>query len=718
MGMTGRIARACSRHPRRTLAAWALAVVAALAGAATGLKGLTTDSHVTGSPESTRAARLIDTAFPFDPAKAVSDVVVVRSERYTIDSPRFRAFVRKLERAGLAGGTIVSAHVYLSDSDPSLVSADRHATRIPLLVYGDSEVKPVVAAVRAANTSPAFDVAILGDHVANNDFNALSQHDLENGELRYGLPAALVILVAVFGAVVAGVIPLLLAILSIIVALGLVAALAQQFELSVFIVNMLTGMGLALGVDYSLFVVSRYREERGRGRSKEEAIAVTGATASRAVLFSGSTFVVALLGMLIVPTTIMRSLATGAILVGVVSVAAALTLMPALLMLIGDGVNALRVPFIGSRRIEDADPEGRFWGAVVRLVLRRPAVSFVLATALLVAAAIPFFHLQIGQNGVSTLPDRLPSKQGYLALQRSFPGDQVDPVRVVVPNASQPGVSAAIRRLAREVRADPGFGSPTVANKFDVALVSFPVRGDTVGDAASGAVRRLRGDLIPRAFSGTGVHPLVGGKTAENVDYYDAVSRPAPLVVSFVLLLSFVLLTIGFGSVVVALTAILLNLLSVGAALGLLVLVFQDGVGSGFLGFAHVAVIDAWVPLFLFSVLFGLSMDYQVFLLSRIRERYDLGASTREAIVGGVATTARIITGAALIIVAVFAGFAAGDLVMFQQMGFGIAAALLIDATIIRSIVLPSLMALLGDANWYLPRWLGWLPRVRVESPT
>jgi uncharacterized membrane protein YdfJ with MMPL/SSD domain len=694
-----------------------VAVVAALAGAATGLQGLTSDSHVTGSPESTRAARLIDQSFPFDPSTAVSEVAVVRSERYTVDQPQFRSFVSRLATSAAETGKVASAHVYLTDPDPSLVSADRHATRIPLLVYGNDQVKPVVALVQKANASPDFSAAIVGDHVANNDFNSLSQHDLANGELRYGLPAAVLVLVLVFGAVVAGLVPLVMAILSIVVALGLVAALAQQFELSVFIVNMITGMGLALGVDYSLFVVSRYREERARGRAKEDAIAASAATASRAVLFSGSTFVVALLGMLIVPTTIMRSLAAGAILVGIVSVAAALTLLPALLTLVGDRVNALRVPFVGSRSIEEANPEGRVWGAIVRVVLRRPATFFVAAAALLVAAAIPFFGLHIGQNGISTLPDRFASKQGFLALQRNFPGAQVDPVDVVVPDATHAGVSAAIGRLEAAVRADADFGAASVRRSGDVAWIVFPVRGDAVGDEASAAVRRLRHSLIPDAFAGTGVAPLVGGKTAENVDYYDAVSSPAPIVVAFVLLLSFLLLTLGFGSVVVAATAVLLNLLSVGAALGLLVLVFQHGYLTGFLGFQQVAVIDAWVPLFLFSVLFGLSMDYQVFLLSRIRERYDLGGDTREAVTGGVATTARIITGAALIIVAVFSGFAAGDLVMFQQMGFGIAVALLIDATVIRSIVLPSLMALLGDANWYLPRWLSWLPQMRVEGP-
>jgi RND superfamily putative drug exporter len=250
-----------------------------------------------------------------------------------------------------------------------------------------------------------------------------------------------------------------------------------------------------------------------------------------------------------------------------------------------------------------------------------------------------------------------------------------------------------------------------------VALLTSPVRGDPVGGAAVKAVRDLRANVIPSIFAGSGAKVYVGGVTAENVDYFDAVTNPTPYVLLFVLGLSFILLTIAFRSIVVALVSVLLNLLSVGAAYGLLTLVFLDGHGAGLFGFQHTHVIDAWVPLFLFSVLFGLSMDYQVFLMSRIKERYDVSGSTHDAVVGGVATTARIITGAALIIVVVFAGFAAGKLVMFQQMGFGVAIALLLDATVIRSVVLPSSLALLDRRSWYLPHWLEWLPRVEVDRP-
>ncbi len=424
---------------------------------------------------------------------------------------------------------------------------------------------------------------------------------------------------------------------------------------------------------------------------------------------------VAMFGMLLVPSTIMRSLAAGAILVGIVSVAAALTLLPALLGLLGDRVNRLRIPFVGSAAVERADPEGKFWRAIVDRVLRRPGLSLVLATGLMLAAASPVFGLKIGASGVSTLPDRFVSKRGFEALARNFPDQTTDPVRIVVDGASPPAARAALGRLRGRLASDARFGPGTVRRSAGVAVLSVPVRGDPAGPRATAAVRDLRSDVVPQAFAGTGATAYVGGTTSENVDYFDAVTNPAPYVFAFVLGLTFVLLTVVFRSVAVAGTAILLNLLSVGAAYGLLVLVFQHGFAAGLFGFEHAPTIEAWVPLFLFSVLFGLSMDYQVFLLSRVKERYDAGGDSSEAVAYGVASTARIITGAALIIVAVFAGFARGELIMFQQMGFGVAVALLLDATVIRSVILPSAMRLLGRWNWYLPSWLEWLPHLEIE---
>jgi putative drug exporter of the RND superfamily len=429
------------------------------------------------------------------------------------------------------------------------------------------------------------------------------------------------------------------------------------------------------------------------------------------VLFSGSAFVGAMFGMLLVPSSIMRSLAAGAILVGITSVVVALTLLPALLGALHDRVDRLRIPIVGRGA---AGGESRFWGGVVRRVLRRPAFSLTAAVILLVLLALPVFRIEIGTSGVSTLPDDLAAKQGFLAIQRDFPDQSVDPVQVVAADES-PQTIAQLRTLRARIASDDRFGSSEILDGRDASMLSATLRGDELSDDSIAAVRELRRQ-VAQDFEASGQEAYVGGTTSENIDYFDAVTDPAPYVFAFVLGLTFVLLTIAFRSIAVAGTAIFLNLLSVGAAYGLLVLVFQEGIGADLLGFQQVDTIEAWVPLFLFSVLFGLSMDYQVFLLSRIRERYDETRDTREAVAWGVGSTARIITGAALIIVAVFAGFARGDLVMFQQMGFGVAVSLLLDATVIRSVLLPSLMGLLRERNWYLPAWLDWLPHLEVEG--
>jgi uncharacterized membrane protein YdfJ with MMPL/SSD domain len=688
---TESLARAAARHPWRTIAAWLATIVVAFVAVVALLgDGLSTEAHLTNDPESERAYDLIGAHFPM--SEFTTEIAVVRHGELTVADPAF------LERA-----------------ERPQASPDGHALLVPIRLAHPEEdnVERLIELVGAEDGKGGFELALTGSFTTDHDFNQVSQDDLKHGELQFGLPAALIVLVLVFGALVASGLPLALALVSIIIALGLTAVVSSAFELSVFVVNMLTGMGLALGIDYALFVVSRFREEREAGREKQDAIAAAGATASRAVLFSGSAFVLAMVGLLLVQSTIMRSLAAGAILVGIVSVVAALTLLPAILSLLGDKVNRLGIPYFGrSRR------ESRMWAAIVRRVQARPVVSLALAVAVLLAAAAPALTMKIGAAGIATLPDRLTSKQGYLALERSFPAAGADPAEIVISSGSEE-TRAGAERLAVLLDRDPDFGAPRIERSPDGAafLVRAPVAADALSDRALDAVERLRAEYVPAAFAGTGVEVLVTGTTAENIDYFDVMRSWLPLVLVFVLGLSFVLLTVAFRSIVIAATAIGLNLLSVGAAYGLMVAVFQHGIGAGLFGFQQVDIVEAWVPLFLFAVLFGLSMDYQVFLLSRIRERFAATGETRDAIAFGIGSTARIITGAALIIVAVFAGFAAGDLVMFQQMGFGVAVALLIDATLVRSVLVPAVMQLLGEWNWYLPRWLGWLPHLEVEGP-
>jgi uncharacterized membrane protein YdfJ with MMPL/SSD domain len=716
--MTERLVVWSSRRPCLTLAGWALVLVAAISVSAALLgDALSGEEEVTSETESRRADELAFERFAAERGAETSEVVVVRSDRATVDEPRFERRVQGLATE-LRGAGAIGVTTFYDSGERRLVSRDRDATGMLVALGPDAEddIENVVEAVQGADGPRGFEAAITGEFTLDDDFSTLAEEDLQNGELGFGLPAALVVLLIVFGSVVAGLVPMLLAIVSIVVALALLALVGQAFPLSVFATNMLTGMGLALGIDYSLFGLSRYREERLHGREKLEAIAAVGGTASRAVLFSGIAFTLAMVGLLLVPHTIMRSLAAGAIVAGLVSVAAALTLLPALLGLLGDRVNALRIPFFGRTAAREQSP---FWSRTVRAVMRRPLTSLVLATAILLAMAAPVLGLRSGEAGVSTLPDRLPAKQGYLALNAEFPDETTEPVEIVIDgDPASPAIRGGIERVRERLASEDLFGRAELETNRagDLTVLTVPVRGDPLGQEAVDAVRELRTDHVPHAFPDRGVEVLVAGDTAESIDESDTMSHWLPIVFSFVLGLSFVLLTIAFRSLVVAAKAIAVNLLSVGAAYGLLVLVFQEGVGNELFGFPQVDTIESWVPLFLFAVLFGLSMDYHVFLLSRIRERYGQTGDNSDAIAYGVGSTGRIITGAALIIIAVFSGFARGDLVMFQQMGFGVAIALLLDATIVRLVLVPAAMELLGQRNWYLPTWLAWLPDIHVEG--
>jgi RND superfamily putative drug exporter len=496
------------------------------------------------------------------------------------------------------------------------VRPDGRAALLPFRLRGT----PVEEVVPAAERIGA---EIYGGAVVDRDFQEVSQSDLRRGEV-FGVVAALVILLLVFGTLVAGVLPLVLAAVAIVVALGVVSLVGQAATLSIFVTNIVSGMGLALGIDYALFVVSRYREERGLGREPLDAVAVTGATAGRAVTFSGIAVAVALSSMLFPPDSVLRSLGAGASIVAVVSVLAALTLLPALLGLLGDRVDAGRLPFGGGT----GEREGRFWSWLARVVMRRPVISLVLSAGLLLLCALPVLGLDTGSSGVSTLPDRTPAKQGYLALDRAFSIGRYSPARIVVLGRA-PEAVARLRAAA---------GAAETRTAGETTLLQVPVAGDPTGDRAVAAVTRLREQVVPAAGFPPGVEVLVGGETAVHLDYVALNDQARPWVFAFVLGLSFVLLMLAFRSIVVPAKAILLNLLSVGAAYGLMVLVFQDGVGAGLLGLDRVETIEVWVPLLLFAILFGLSMDYHVFLLSRIRERYLETGDNAGAVAFGLGT--------------------------------------------------------------------------------
>jgi putative drug exporter of the RND superfamily len=715
-----RLAEIATARPRRVLAVWAGLVLIGLALTASLLGGaLTTESEQAGKPESKRAQELIDERLPG--REAVDEVVILRAERLQASDPAFRAELQRLVAELRATGGVQRTTSPLDDDGQGLVSRDGRATMVALVLRDDERdhIDDVVAAVERADARPGFTVDITGQFTVGRDFEQVAAEDLATGELKFGLPAAMLVLLLVFGTLVGAAIPLVMAVISIVVGLGLVAVIGQFFELDLFITNMLVAMGLALGIDYSLFIVSRLREERAHGRGHREAILNVASTATRAVVFSGCAFALALLGMFLVPDPVLRSLALGAIVVGVVSVVVALTFHPALLMVLGDRVDRLRVPWLGRRVAASAGSEGRFWGGTVRRVVRRPALSLGLAVGFLLLATAPLLGLKLGASGPASLPDDTTGKRGFVALERDFPGGAIAPVEIVVDARGAGPLDTELSRLQARLEADPSFAPRTgsLEGDGDLVVASVPLNAEPSSEEATRAIDRLRDRHVPAAFGERADRVLVGGGPAMARDYFTLIATWLPIVISFVLALSFVLLTLAFRSILIPLTAIAVNLLSVGAAYGLLVLVFQEGVGADLFGFGQVERIEAWVPVFLFSVLFGLSMDYQVFLLSRIRERYMGSRDTTDAVVFGVGSTARLITGAALIIIAVFAGFAAGSLVSFQQMGFGVAMALLIDATIVRSVVIPAAMTLLGRRNWELPPQLRWLPRMEIEDP-
>ncbi|HEX9123408.1 MAG TPA: MMPL family transporter [Actinomycetota bacterium] len=729
------LARASSRHPWRTLGLW-LVLIASMGFVMTGLLAgvLNQDIAFTNNPESVRAQDVLDQKFATT-RSADTEFFIVHSDSLTVDDPQFKEVVGQVQGriASLPNGILANppATYYdvlaqAPDQASGLVSQDKHYTLIPteLKDVNDTTIAELRDVATSARTD-GFTVQVAGQGALNADFTKIAEEDLRKGEST-GIGIALVVLIVVFGSIVAAVLPIVMGLFAIVVALGLVALIGQLFQFNLFVENMVTMIGLAVGIDYSLFIVSRYREERKKGFDKLEAIGAAGATANRAVFFSGLTVVLALAGMFIIPTTIFRALAGGAILVTVASLAASMTLLPALLALLGDRINWPRL----SRRARvdsDHDPRGGFWDRLTRGVMVRP-VAFLVASVL-VLGGLGAFYFQMNRGtsqNVSQLPDDFQSKEAFLTLQREFQGNRTDPARIVITGDVQSlDVQAAIARLQQGIANDKTFApetQPIVSQDGTTIELDAYFRGDSSNDAAFQGIRDLRSRLVPAAFNGVnGAEVLVGGNTAFFTDFMDVANRYQWIVLVFVLGLSFVLLTVVFRSIVLPVKAILMNLLSVGAAYGALTLVFQKGVGIGIFNaigfqFQRTRAIEAWLPLFLFSVLFGLSMDYHVFLLTRIREEYDRTGDNTEAVAYGLRTTAGIITGAAAIMVAVFTGFAAGRLGPLQQMGFGLAVAVFMDATIVRTLLVPAGMRLLGDWNWFLPTWLEWLPKIDVEG--
>lgn len=725
-GFTERLARSSATHPWRAVGIWAaIMVVAALTMGSLPGNGLTSESKQHGrQSDSTIGLQLIQDRMT-GPQK-MGELVIVRSAAFAAKDAAYRAYVDELASKidALGPKVVEGVATYYQTKDPTLISRDGHAMLVQVVMAGDlnTAIDNVgkLHAVVAASPRGDFVVQQTGTASLNRMGNELAKSDMERAEI-LGLPAALVVLVVVFGALLAAFMPLVLSIISIVLAVTLTFAIGQLYPMNTFVLNILTTMGLAVGIDYTLFIISRYREERARGLEKIDAIAATGASASRAIFFSGMTVILAMIGIVIVPLDITIAMGTGAMLVVFTTLLTALILLPAVMSLLGDRVDALRVPFLRRFAARRADGDGGVWERLSHSIMRRPVIWLAAAVALLLLAASPIVSMRTGSTGTSGAgyPDDQYAKQGWDTLGRDFSLGQANPVQIVIDGrADAAAVKDGVARLQRALKGDDRFGpAQVVASKArDLTVLSVPLAGDPAAASTQDVIRQLRERVVPAAFGDVAAHVYVAGTTAGVVDYLAFFDHWLPIGIAVVLGLSFVLLLVAFRSIVIPAKAILMNLLSVGAAYGILVLVFQKGVGADLLGLTRVDSIEAWVPLFLFSLLFGLSMDYQVFLLTRIKERFDHTGDTREAVAHGVGRTASIITGAAAIMVCVFGGMATGELVAFQQMGFGLAVAIFLDATVVRTIIVPAGMELLGDWNWYLPRWLEWLPNISVEG--
>jgi len=579
-------------------------------------------------------------------------------------------------------------------------------------------VDPIWAETAAAQrANPDVRIEQFGQASASKAFSKSVSDDFARA-FKLSIPITLLILVVAFGALVAAGIPVLLAITGVIATVSLVAIPSQLHAIDPSISEVILLVGMAVGVDYSLFYLRRQRQERATGRTNADALDIAAATSGRSVLVSGITVMLAMAGMYFTGDQTFISFATGTIIVVAVAMLGSVTVLPALLAWLGDRVMQGRVPFIAKRR--ERPDEGRLWSALLTPVLRHPALAAGLATALLVALAIPALGLKTGQPGAEGLPKDLPISQTLNRMDKAFPGGELPAVVVIQADAIKSAqVTAGIEKLHRSAIANGRFNEPVklhVAPNGRIATLSLPIAGTGTNDRSMHALHELRDRLIPQALSGTGAQVDVSGLTAESSDYNDLMKRTAPFVFAFVIVIAFGLLLVTFRSLVIPIKAIVLNLLSVGAAYGVLVLVFQEGWGESLLGFESTGTVVSWLPMFLFVILFGLSMDYHVFILSRVREAHDGGLSTDDSVAVGIKSTAGVVTSAALVMVAVFAIFGSLGALVFKQMGVGLAAAVLIDATIIRAVLLPASMKLLGDRNWYLPNRLEWLPTLRTEG--
>ncbi|GAA1123136.1 MMPL family transporter [Streptomyces javensis] len=698
-----------------------LVILALAVGSMTGRVDVTESEQVPG--ESGRVSKILDEA-GIDDAAGETVLIQAKGGGLTANDPAFRKAVDAVLAGVRDTGQVTALR---SPYETKTISADRRSALVQFEMRGEAEkaadhIQPVLDAVdKAGDGHQDLRIEEFGDASGQKAFDDAFGDDFTQAEYS-ALPVALGILLIVFGALVAALLPVVLAMTAFLATTGLVAMVSHWVHMSDTANSVMLLVGLAVGVDYCLFYLRREREERAAGRDAQTALRVAAATSGRAILVSGVTVIVAMAGMLFTGIAEFKAMGLATLMVVAVAMVGSVTVLPALLSLLGERVEKGRVPLLG-RAKRRGGTESRIWRAVLRPVLRRPKLSLALAGGALIALALP----AVGMNTANLtmdqeFGDRLPVVNAYNHIDEAFPGGS-DPARVVVKadDIDAAPVRDALARFRTEAVAKGASKGPvevTVHHKQNVAVVEVPLIGGSDEGKAEKSLDVLRNEVRPATLGAVdGVDAPIGGSTASSKDFNDKLGSAVTPVFAFVVVFAFLLMLMSFRSLTIAVTSIVLNLLSVGAAYGILTAVFQHGWGAGLVGAEGVGAIVSWLPLFLFVILFGLSMDYHVFVVSRIREARLAGRTTKDAVVHGVVTTAGVVTSAAVIMVAVFSIFGTLSMQSMKQMGVGLAAAVLIDATVIRGVLLPAVMSLLGERNWYLPKWLGWLPDLAHDEP-
>jgi uncharacterized membrane protein YdfJ with MMPL/SSD domain len=720
--LASRAARWSAGHRKTAIFGWLAFVIAAtvIAGMVGGQKKIADEDYGNGS---SKVADKAIAAADFRDA-AEEQVLIQGKGSIKVGDAAFTAAVKDTVARLDALKGVDKVKSPLAKGNEGQLSKDGRSALVTFEIPGVSDVTKdrvdstlaATAAVQRAN--PQVFVGQFGDASADKAISKAFSDDFKKAEF-LSLPITLLILVVAFGSLVAAGVPLLLGLTAVLGTIGLLAPISQLYPMDESVNSVVLLVGLAVGVDYSMFYLRRKMEERDAGRSSEDALAFAAATSGQAVLISGLTVMIAMAGMFFAGSIVFQSFAVGTILVVGVAVIGSLTVLPAVLSKLGDKVEKGRVPVIGRMRHRNHG-ESRIWGWILDRVLRRPVLSVVLSAGILIALAIPALNMHTANPGTSGLPRNLEVMKVYDRIQAAFPGGPIPAVVAVqAHDVTRPEVQAGIKAMSRRALATGQMSEPVttdISPDKTVEVVAIPMHGNGTDDTSNAALATLRDDVLPATIQRVGgVQADVTGMTAGSKDFNDSMTSHLPIVFAFVLGLAFLLLLVTFRSIVIPLKAIVLNLLSVAAAYGILTYVFQDGHGESLLGFQSFGGITSWLPLFLFVILFGLSMDYHVFIISRIREAVDRGMDTEKAVSFGIKQTAGVVTSAAVVMVAVFSIFGSLSMVEFKMMGVGLAAAVLLDATLVRGVLLPATMKLLGDWNWYLPKRLDWLPHVSHE---